>query len=158
MEKMCTLNEEKEYIFNYLKIMNLRFGNGISLEFHIEESLAECRVPRFILQPIVENSITHGMKKPQNSINICVEAYSENDELFIIVSDNGIGISEDKLMEINSYLAGLKNENLNREDGSIGLYNVNRRICLNFGNKSGVRLESREGDGTRALIRLPLNT
>lgn len=157
MEKMCTLNEEKEYIFNYLKIMNLRFGNGISLEFHIEESLAECRVPRFILQPVVENSITHGMSKPQTSINICIEAYSENDELFIIVSDNGIGISEDKLIEINSYLAGLNNGNWDREDGSIGLYNVNRRIYLNFGNKSGVRLESREGEGTKALIRLPLN-
>ncbi len=156
-DKMCTLNEEKDYIINYLKIMNLRFGNGISLEFHVPEALETCRVPRFILQPVVENSITHGIKRPENTIDICVEAFVEANDLYVVVADNGIGIGEEKVKEINTYLSGEKNEKYGSENGSIGLYNVHRRIALNFGPEYGLSLERREGGGTKVRIKLPAN-
>jgi two-component system, sensor histidine kinase YesM len=156
MDKMCSLQDEIEYIGNYFKIMNLRYGNGIHLEFHIPDILLKCKVPRFILQPVVENSIIHGMKRPENCIDINIDVFEESNILYIIVLDTGNGIEKNKLEEINNYLSDLNKEGYISDEGSIGLYNVNRRICLNFGNQFGIKLESLESEGARVLIKLPV--
>lgn len=156
-DKMCLLKDEIEYIDNYMKIMNWRFGNKINLEFRILEDLYECKVPKFILQPIVENSVTHGMKRPENSIDISIEVINESNGLLIIVSDTGTGIIESKLNELNHYLSEMSQVgHSSNENGSIGLYNVNRRIRLNLGKQYGIHLESLEEKGTKVFIKLPI--
>ncbi len=155
MNKMCTLREEIEYIRNYLNIMNWRFGNGITLEVGIPEELMDCRAPRFILQPVVENAVIHGIRKPENVLLITIGAFEEAGILHVVVSDTGAGISAADLIKIRECIAGLTGRQCG-SDGSIGLYNVHRRICLNYGGEYGLRLESTEGEGTKVSIRLPL--
>jgi sensor histidine kinase YesM len=156
MDPMCTLSEEIDYIENYLRIMNWRFGNGITLEINVPGGLLCCRTPRFILQPVVENSVVHGLRLPENRIDIRIRATGQGGVLDIVISDTGTGIPGDMLAGIRDRLNGGAGYRGSHDDGSIGLYNVNRRIKLYFGVEYGLQLESRVGEGTDVTIRLPL--
>ena len=154
-EPICTLKEEIEYLDNYLKIMNWRFENSIQFNFRIDDALMGCLLPRFILQPIIENSITHGLKNGLNSIAIDIEAVICEEHIEINVSDTGCGINSEILSEIRADLSSPALSPRTENQGSIGLNNVNRRIKLHFGEKYGVFIESAEGRGTKVNIHLP---
>ena len=152
-ETMCTVQEEVEYIYNYLKIMNLRFGNLIHFEMNIPENVTGLKIPRFILQPVIENSIVHGMSE-DSSIRIIITASEAGGILNISISDDGLGISPEDLAEINGMLE-LSKTNENVEKGKIGLYNVSRRISLNFGKYYGIKVESENRKGAVVYLLMP---
>lgn len=153
VDSMCTVKEETEYIYNYLKIMNIRFGNLINFEINIPESVIDCRIPRFILQPVIENSVAHGMVD-DNLLNIVISVSEVSGLLNISVSDDGLGISVEGLAVINEMLE-LSKKHEKADNLKIGLYNVSRRICLNFGSEYGIKLESEKGRGTVVYISIP---
>jgi len=154
-DPMCLLRDELSYLENYIKIINMRFNNSISIEMDVADDLLDCLVPRFILQPLVENSITSGRKQEEYAIHIRIGAEIRDDTLHLIVSDSGAGIEPGRLEELNRQLE--KGEALLSTGGGsgIGLNNVNKRIHLYFGPGYGVRFHPRSS-GAEVVVTLPI--
>lgn len=154
---LCTLGEEVEYVESYRKIMNSRYGKSISVEYFVPEELKACKVLRFILQPIIENSLVHGMDRINHAGVISIRALKDESVLEITVEDNGSGMPAEVLESLRIWI-NIEREASAPEDGSgfgIGLMNVNRRIRLHFGMEYGIRIDSREGEGTQVKVRIP---
>lgn len=139
----CPLSEELAYIDNYVKIMNYRFGGGILLHKDIPDSLLEHPVIRFILQPVLENCISHGFEYRGGSGNINISAREFTGEngsgICLIVQDDGAGMSPEALEKLRDKLA--RAVSFTGGD-SIGLANVHRRIRLSCGDGFGVTIDS----------------
>ncbi|HEY5585736.1 MAG TPA: histidine kinase [Ruminiclostridium sp.] len=155
-EPMCTIKEELEYLENYIKIINWRFSNSVCFKLDIKEEFYDCKLPRFILQPIVENSINHGIQKQGNKDEINISAFIKGTILHIIISDSGKGIDIHKLAEIKGSLENPENTTQESSKGSIGLYNINRRIKLNFGDEYGIWIGNGELGGAKVIVKIPV--
>ena len=145
-----TLAEELNYVENYMKLMRLRFGNLVT--FQVENRLENnnIRLPRFILQPLLENCFSHSMKGDDPLI-LMMEFLEENDTIIIHIRDNGNGIPAERLEELNKMLRKTPGD----QNGSgIGLINVNRRIQLFCGPEYGVFLDSKPGEGTCVTVKI----
>lgn len=156
-DTMHVLKEEIMYIQNYITIINWRYGNKVLFNINADEELLDCRVPRFILQPLVENSITHGYKGEKDTLAINIDITEISGDLVIEVTDNGAGISPDKLEELNQKLSDKRRKLEHSQDHanqSIGILNVNKRIYLSYGEGYGIRIESREKHGTKVTLRI----
>lgn len=143
-EDFISLEEELEFLISYLKIEESRFGDRLVINIEIGKELDEVKVPVFILQPIVENAIKHGIlpKIQGGSIDILI---NEKDNYIIFeVIDNGVGIEEDKINNILLY-----------ETSGIGIRNVNERLRLLYGEDSLLRIESILGKGTKVCFKIP---
>ncbi len=151
---IVTLEEEIKYIDCYIKIMNYRFGDRYKVRYNIADELKGNLVLRFILQPIVENSIAHGLSNRNNGL-ITIRSYIESEYIWITVKDDGIGIDKDELDALNE---NFKNVNLHNSHSvsSIGLDNVNRRIKLHYGNEYGLSIKSIKNSGTCVYMKFPL--
>lgn len=143
------LQIDTEYINDYLLLQKMRYNRRLSYHIDIPEELMECTIPKLLLQPVVENSLIHGMKDIP-SISIIIRAWMDHDCLKLCVEDNGSGISREKLEELR---AGLEQEDSYREH--IGLYNSHRVVRLLYGPDYGMTIESSPGKGTRVIITLP---
>lgn len=151
-KNLVTLKEELEIAQNYMDIMNLRYLNSFAYTCQVPERLHGCIVPKFILQPILENSIKHGFA--QNSADDCridVSAGVMDGDLIITISDNGAGIAPDELDKI------LNDADHESNAGKIGMYNINQRIHLMYKGDYGLFAESIPGKYTTVTYRLPLN-
>lgn len=149
---VCTLQEEIEYTKDYIKVMNFRFAGAIQLEIELPEALKSCIVLRFLLQPLVENSIFHGF--PETGGILRIIASREGDDLQILIEDNGIGMEPERLALINQAISASAHMEY---QGRIGVENVVRRVRLHYGEDyEGILVESEPGQGTRIRIRVPL--
>lgn len=149
-ESETTLGAEIENIKNYFKILKYRFGEDFSYKIIADDGLMNCRAIKFMLQPFVENSVSHGFSDKMNSYEIAVVITKLNNELAIVIRDNGSGINPTKLAEIKDSLKG------NSEDIGIGISNVNKRIKLIYGERFGVDIFSCEKN-THVVIHIPYN-
>ncbi|WP_135555950.1 cache domain-containing sensor histidine kinase [Paenibacillus cymbidii] len=150
---MYQLREEIEFVRNYIEILNIRFGNNISLKYEISEQCLDCKVPRFLLQPIIENSIIHGIETSDSEEIISISVISESDSLILAITDSGIGMDEGKVRELNDSLRNPVTET--NEGAGIGIRNVNRRIQLHYGKQYGLTIESRLHEGTQVFVKIP---
>jgi two-component system sensor histidine kinase YesM len=152
-KEIITFGEEIEHVKSYLFIQQERFKDKLKYSINYDESLNNFKVLKLIIQPIVENAINHGIKtKRENGfINISIEK-KEND-IYIYVKDNGMGIEEGRLKLIKSCL---KKGGTEYEDIGYGIFNVNERIQLQFGKNYGVDIDSIYGFGTKATIKIPV--
>lgn len=145
ISKPVRLDQEFEYINSYMTIMQHKYVNNITLKIMAEECVLQCMTLKMTLQPIVENSLKHGFSdKPGQIINI--KAYRSGDKVIIKITDNGVGISSDKLRLLKA--SGGVTEHL-------GLNNVDRRLKLSFGNEYGLQLSGIPGVQTTVLIEMP---
>ena len=153
--RMWSLRNELAYLKNYLDIMNLRYGNKLTYEFSVPWDICEFIIPKFTLQPIMENSVSHGLRQC-SKIHIDVQAFRGDGQFNIVISDDGSGIDPARVSWLNGSFqkedGGARKE---RSEG-VGLYNVNRRIRLNFGKQYGLRIESSPGKGTKVIIHMPI--
>lgn len=150
---IITLSEEIENVKSYMYIQKIRFDNRFSVEYDISPDTEKLQVPKFILQPLVENSIIHGFEGSESEGKISISANKEEDFLVIRVSDNGKGIDSDTLNKLLS----IDNSNTHQSRLSgIGVNNVNQRIKLYCGNENGIRIKSEIGKGTVIKILLKL--
>jgi two-component system sensor histidine kinase YesM len=149
------LQEELNYLENYLKIMNIRFGEGVAVHFEIPEELLAHKIIRFILQPIVENAFEHGMSSISYMGSITIFAEQHGEDLFITVADNGRGMKEERLDEIRSLLKMNLSTNSSTH-GGVGLSNVSRRIKMQYGVDYGLSILSEVDKGTRVVINIPV--
>jgi two-component system sensor histidine kinase YesM len=154
-DTMCTLRDELYYLENYIKIINLRFSNSVIFTIDVDDQSLEHKVPRFILQPLIENSITFGRQEDGRAIHIRIQAYEDNGDFMIDIFDSGVGIASEKLNKLNEWLTAGVEHSAQKDGGNgIGLYNVNKRIQLNYTKDFGVRLIPQTA-GTLVQVRLP---
>lgn len=149
-----TLQKELDHIVIYLQIQQLRFGDRVNYEMHIQPELdpAEYRMLPLLLQPVVENAIVHGLESREADGRIWIAVYIMDGILYIDISDNGGGMTREELDALH--------ERFEHDEGdlptnSIGLYNINRRIKLNYGDAYGIQILSTKGEGTRVSVMIP---
>lgn len=150
-KNIVTVKDEIDHVKNYLMIQHMRFKNKFDYEFDIAEDVLELPSLKLMLQPLVENAIYHGMEFMDGDGMIMVKAWREEDELYLSVADNGLGMTEDKVEMI---LTGESTSGNGRGSG-IGVKNVNERIKLYFGEAYGLTIDSEPDEGTTVIIHLP---
>lgn len=140
------LREDMDYLNSYLDIQKCRYGNRLVYELSLEEECYQCRVPKLICQPIVENSIKYGFENKME-LHIWVDGYVQEGVLHLSVTDDGTGMEKEEIEELNRSLL--------EEDGSTvhkGLRNIARRLFLQYGEKSGIRIRNLEGEGLQVIV------
>lgn len=150
------LETELKYVRKYLEIQNYRFNGGIKLETDIPQKLMKETVLKFMIQPIVENAIIHGLSEKCYQGRIWIKAWESEDQIYISVEDDGIGMKPEMLEMLN------KNE-IMRDAGTgtkthIGIWNVVNRIKLYFGEQYGICYESIPEKGTKVTVFIPKQT
>lgn len=141
-----------EQLKSYAKIQMIRFKNKFSCEFEIDPKVLEYKIPVFMLQPLLENAICHGVepKEDYGFIKVAIKRSKEN--LICIIEDNGVGIEKEKLTEIKKNF----NDEILDSNRHFALTNVNKRIKLRYGLEYGLKISSTKGRGTKVTIVLPL--
>lgn len=152
-----TLKEEITHMNDYLSIQKLRFGEHLELNVNISEELLDLKIPKFTLQPILENTFKHGLKNIDSIWEISITS-KINDNIVIIIGDNGKGLKPEKLEKINNQFKVKENYLQNRDEenfSGIGLTNIDSRIKLLFGNEYGLKLINNGEKGVATIITLP---
>ncbi|BCS82089.1 sensor histidine kinase [Anaerocellum diazotrophicum] len=148
--EVVSIREEIEHVNYYFSIQNKRFGNQLRLMVEIPKELLDYEIPRVTLQPLVENSIQHGiMNKKERTGNIRIWAKREENIINIFVEDDGIGVEEEKLLALKEGLVPSSGY------GGIGLKNINQRIKTLYGNEYGLDFEHNSLGGLTVIITLP---
>lgn len=154
--EIISLREELDHVTSYLEIQSIRYHSKLNYEIDVKEEWMACRVIKLCLQPLAENSIYHGIKEKSHSGLIRIwaeEGQAENQPaLCLVVWDDGAGIPKEKLDIINS---NLKRGRTDHSEG-YGIYNVNERLRLFYGEAYGLRYESEEGRWTKGILTLPI--
>ena len=147
---LVTFEEELAIVGEYMNIINIRFPDKIDIEYNVDEEALKKTCYKMILQPLVENSVRHGIEKISGKGRLVIDVFCKNKEVCVKIADNGCGIEPEKLKAII--------ERFETDDDvteHIGLYNVNKRIELHYGKPYGLNIESEWGKGTVVTLTMP---
>ena len=144
-----SLKTDIGYVQDYLLLQKMRHNQRLQYKIDIDETILACRIPKLLIQPLVENSIIHGLEKAKK-ITIVITGRTFDNQLVLCVEDDGPGLDEEQLVRLQ---AVLDDENTNPQ--RIGLYNVHRVVQLLYGAEYGLTIES-AGPGMKVLLRIPL--
>lgn len=148
-EKITTIASEIEHAAIYVRLQNMRYNDGIDFVVDVPDYLMDYHIPKLTFQPVVENSILHGLlEKEGKEGTIVLTGWLEDDAVVILISDDGVGIPPEKLPGILSGESGGKGNN-------IAVYNTHRRLQLLYGLDYGLTYQSEPGKGTEVEIRVP---
>lgn len=147
-----SIENEIKYTNEYVNILALRYGDLFDIEWAIDESILSYTIIKICLQPIIENAVYHGIKQKNDKGLIKIKGLCDDNNIILIVSDDGIGIEKDALDELNKTLSETSFTN---EKSHIGLSNVNQRIKIIFGDNYGIHVESTVGVGTDVYVTIP---
>lgn len=148
--RFCRLQEELDFIDNYLALYQGIYGDRLNVIQTIEEGLEQACIPTYIMQPIIENSLVHGMEKKIEVCTVKIIVSSHSGNLLIQINDDGEGIPAQRLETL------LHETGSDKEEKRIGLHNVHERIQLLYGKQYGLTIESQYKKGTDVTICLPL--
>jgi len=153
-KEIIRIGEEIENVVNYLYIQHIRYADVFDYEIRVDDEIRDYAILKLTLQPLVENAIYHGLKPKGGPGRIIIEGHmeknaGEEDKVVITVSDDGVGIPDEKVAYFMKKNSGEKTRL------SFGIYNVDERIKLFFGNEYGLVLESKAGAGTAVRIEIP---
>ncbi len=157
-EELVTLEDELQNLKSYIKIQNYRYGKQYAIEDLVADELRYCKIIRFILQPVIENSLLHAFKDMSGKGKICITAHIKADILLIEIVDNGKGIDKQKLDSINSYISGndYYDDSGSQRFNKIGIHNIKQQIAIRYGSDYSLTYESDGINGTRVTYRLPV--
>lgn len=145
------ISDEVHYTRYFLDIYKKRFENKFNYWLDVAPDLETCKIPKLILQPIVENCLKHGFRSVKNGGLIKISIFSRNGELVFQVFDNGTGMDEKELLHVHQLIShDLETEN-------IGLRNIHQRIRIKYGDEYGLKVESKKGEFTQAELILPIS-
>lgn len=148
---ISTIGDEEEHVSIYLQIQNMRYHDNISFISDIPDELTEYQIPKLTLQPVIENSVLHGiLEKDSKSGTIVLTGWMEDQDVVLLISDDGVGIPPDKLSDIISGSGAGSGKGTN-----IAVYNTHRRLQILYGSSYGFSYTSQQGQGTEVQIRLP---
>ncbi|WP_338786941.1 sensor histidine kinase [Metabacillus sp. FJAT-53654] len=145
------IREEVSHLKNYLYIQKVRFGESISIQLFVDEAVNQGSIPLLSLQPIIENSFKHGFESKIERGTIKIDIQKVFDDIEIVIEDNGVGMSKHTLDEVNRKLA----LDVDTQNRSIGLKNVDARMKLYFGKEYGIELYSKESEYTKVILTIP---
>lgn len=147
---IISLQMELEHIKNYLVIQNMRYDHIISLTVTVPEKLAQLKIPKLTLQPLIENSIYHGIRVKEGvKGEILITTREIAGDVFLSVADSGTGMSIEEIEEMNRSISNFD------QDFGYGVRNVHKRINLMFGTAYGLHFDRNEKGGVTVIIRLP---
>lgn len=148
---IIAIREELAHVRSYLEIQQVRYQDILRYEITVPEDLYEYKIPKITIQPLVENALYHGIKNKRGQGTITITGERSENGFVLYVRDNGIGMTQERLNEVR---AGIQKLSYTGKE-IYGLYNVNERIRLNFGETYGISIESTYGEGTCVSISLP---
>lgn len=148
---IVSVKEELQHVRSYLEIQQVRYQDILEYELQVPEALHTYLIPKITLQPLVENALYHGIKNKRGVGKITITGYKEEGVIFLQVEDNGIGITPKRLEQVRNGIMGKESTG----KAIYGLYNVNERIRLNFGEAYGIDVESSYGEWSRVQVVLP---
>lgn len=146
---LITLADELEYTKKYLQIMQLKYDDSFTIDYDIDNSVLSKNIPKLSFQPIIENSFVHGFDLTSKYMKISISVHKKNNDIEIVISDNGIGMSELDLKNLKNKLKSGDNTS------KIGLSNINNRFKLIFGEQYGITVFSEWYNGTSVHLTLP---
>ncbi|TXK83927.1 sensor histidine kinase [Paenibacillus sp. N3.4] len=164
-EEFCSVQQEISHAQNYAYIQSIRFPDQFTIEFFIDPEMQQLPMLKLLLQPLIENSLIHGIQKKKMKGHIYVHGELLEDQMKFVIEDTGIGIEELKLRDISQQLASAHQQlgrlnqapkELKTSITSYGLINVHRRLLLHYGAQSGLQVYSTVGVGTRIAFSIPL--
>lgn len=148
---LITIKTEIDILNNYIYIMKVRYGDKFDFECNIDEDIKELFILKMLLQPIVENAISHGVISIERRGLIRLSGYRQEDKIIFDIEDNGCGMSQEAISELlNRKTAKIKGFT------GIGVNNVNQRLKLNYGSSYGIEMSSREGEFTKVTLMNPI--
>ena len=150
-KEIVTIREELQHVRSYLEIQQIRYQDILTYEIDVPEELYINEIPKITIQPVVENALYHGIKQKRGGGKILVTGVEDGADFCIRVSDDGIGMDEKRLSEVR---LGLTDKDPDSKK-IYGLYNVNERIRLDYGDEYGISIDSKYEAGTIVTIRLP---
>lgn len=148
-----TVEKEAEHTKLYEKILKLRYEDKFIINWNIDNCILDYYMIKLSLQPIIENAVYHGIKEKDGQGIIDIKGYKNDNCIIFEISDNGVGMSEEKLNEVKKNL----NNTFFMNDKHIGLSNVNQRIKVVFGDEYGIDIESEAGKGTKVKLTFPVH-
>lgn len=146
-KEIITIRQEIQIVEDYLELQRIRYNDIFTYEVDIDENIMQMLIPKLTLQPLVENAIYHGLKYKEETGILRITGNRIEDGVMLSVMDNGAGMNEDNREAILQ----------NQPEGHFGVYSVNHRIKLFFGDQYGIVVQSEIGKGTKIDILLPAN-
>ncbi|MBO6242072.1 MAG: sensor histidine kinase [Butyrivibrio sp.] len=153
-KEIVTVKEELQHVRSYLEIQQIRYQDILSYKIEVEDTIYDYSIPKITIQPVVENALYHGIKNKRGGGCITVTGREYSGHFEISVEDDGKGMTPERLKDVSM---ALKAEKLEEKNAVYGLYNVNQRIKLNFGDEYGMEIDSTYDKGTKVVIKLPKN-
>lgn len=154
---IVTLKDELKIIKSYVLIQSVRFPSRFVTEYDIDENCMTKMVPKMILQPLIENAITHGLEEQEELCHLIIRVEEKENHLVLLIMDDGVGILLETLDRLNNELKEpLHQKKEGEENSHIGVANVHNRIRLLYGEEYGITIESEYGKGTTVMVTLPL--
>jgi two-component system sensor histidine kinase YesM len=146
-----SISDTVSQLMSYVDIQKIRFKDRFTCTFDFQPEISDIQILNFILQPLVENSKCHGIEPKVEKCNIVVKGWQSGENILLSVEDDGIGIPQEKLDQINYFM---ENEQAQTDD-YFAITNINKRIKLFYGNEYGLTITSRSSEGTLVTVRIP---
>ncbi len=148
---LTTVQEEVDHTRTYISLCKIHYTDKFDAHWNIDKDITECDILRLTLQPIIENSLEHGIRHLDRKGNIYIDITSDEKDLHITVSDDGLGMSDEEITKLNQSISS----EVQKKQKHIGLANINSRIHLLFGDKYGVKVSKAEIGGLCVSITIP---
>ncbi|MDP4181080.1 MAG: sensor histidine kinase [Bacillota bacterium] len=149
---IISIGDEMQLIDNYLSIQKLRYVEYLDYQLDFEDSILKYQIPKLTLQPLVENSIYHGLKQKDEKGLLTIRGYYDQNIIKIEVIDDGIGMTEEQIYKV------LYRPSKDQKSKDFGVYSVDSRLKLLYGEEFGIDIESRINEYTKVIVRLPVTT
>ena len=148
-DELVSIGQEIEYARGYLTIQKMRYKDKLEFWIEVEPSILNIRLIKLVLQPVIENAIYHGLKYKESRGLLLVKGFMKNGNAVLQVIDDGVGIDQETLDHI------YERHKVDYHSNGVGIYNVQKRLQLYYGNEYGIVYESKPGEGTTATITIP---
>lgn len=148
-EGEISIFQEIEYCRNYLIIQKMRYKDKLEFEIDLDSDIKNKKIIKLVLQPLIENAIYHGLKYKESKGLLVVKGYSQGEDILFEIKDNGVGMDSETMEHI------FERHKVNYRSNGVGVYNVQRRIKLSYGQEYGITYQSTPGEGTVATVRIP---
>ena len=150
-QELVAVEKEIDYVRSYLTIQKMRYQDKLEYSIDIDPEIRFVEIVKLTLQPLVENAIYHGLKYKESKGNLDIRGFADGKDAVITIRDDGIGMEEQTLAHIFD-----ETEKEHKSNG-VGVSNVQKRLQLYFGPEYGISYESKRGEGTMAIVRIPLD-
>ena len=146
-DPFVTVKQELDYVHDYIRIQKARYRQRISVSVKVEKEVESVRIPKLILQPIVENAFVHGLEEKGESGVLSVRGIlnQEEETVTFVIKDDGVGMTEEQIESVYS-----------QKEKGFGLHSVHKRIQILYGEAYGLKILSEPGRGTTVILRVPI--